>query len=98
MKEYHIKDFGAIADGKTLCTKAVQDAVDFCHAQGGGVVEFAAGKYVLSTVFLKSNVRIHFADGVEILGSLNFYDYAQQESIIRFIKTRRILILTFLCS
>ena len=81
MKKYHIKDFGAIVDGKTLCTKAVQDAVDFCHAQGGGVVEFAAGKYVLSTVFLKSNVHIHFADGVEILGSLNFYDYAQQEKI-----------------
>ena len=79
--KYNVIDFGTIADGETLCTQAVQKAVDFCHAQGGGVVEFGAGKYVLSTIFLKSNVHIHLADGAELLGSLNFYDYAQQEKI-----------------
>ena len=36
----NIKDFGAVADGTTLCTKAVQKAVDFCHANGGGIVRF----------------------------------------------------------
>lgn len=35
---HNIKDFGAIADGKTLCTKAVQKAVDVCHANGDGIV------------------------------------------------------------
>ena len=79
--KYNVIDFGAIADGETLCTQAVQKAVDFCNSQGGGVVEFGAGKYVLSTIFLKSNVHLHLADGAELLGSLNFYDYAQQEKI-----------------
>ncbi len=81
MKRYDVKQFGAIADGVTLCSEAVQKAVDFCHAQGGGIVVFDGGRYVLSTIFLKSNVHIEIAEDTEILGSLNFYDYAQQEKI-----------------
>ena len=81
MKCYAVEAFGAVADGKTLCTEAVQKAVDYCHAQGGGTVQFDGGRYVLSTVFLKSNVHIVLSKNTEILGSLNFYDYVQQEQI-----------------
>lgn len=81
MKKYNVEEFGAIADGKTLCTKAVQKAVDYCHTQGGGIVRFDRGRYVLSTIYLKSNVHIEISENVEILGSLNFYDYASQEKI-----------------
>lgn len=81
MNKYFVKNFGAVADGVTLDTVAVQKAVDACSANGGGEVYFDAGTYVLSTVFLKDGVRIVFADGCKILGSLNFYDYAQQEKI-----------------
>ena len=41
-----------------LCTDAVQSAIDECNKSGGGVVRFEKGVYVLSTVFLKSNVTI----------------------------------------
>lgn len=78
---YNVIDFGAVADGETLCTKAGQKAIDVCHKNGGGIVEFAAGKYVIGTIFLKSNVHIRIAEGAEIFGSLNFYDYVQQEKI-----------------
>ena len=81
MNRYDVKDFGAIADGKTLCSEAVQKAVDICHQNGGGIVRFDGGRYVLSTIFLKSNVHIEIAKDAEILGSLNFYDFAQQEEI-----------------
>ena len=67
--------------GDALCTQAVQNAIDQCHAQGGGTVYFPKGEYVLSTVFLKSNVRIELAEGVLILGAPSFYDYAPQEKI-----------------
>ena len=79
--KYSVKDFGAVADGVSLDTVAVQKAVDFCSENGGGIVYFDRGRYVLSTIFLKDNVRIVFEEGTEILGSLNFYDYAQQEEI-----------------
>ena len=81
MKKYNVKEFGAVADGKTLCTKAVQNAVDYCYMHGGGIVRFEGGVYVLSTIYLKSNVHIEIAEDAGILGSLNFYDYAPQEKI-----------------
>ena len=43
MKKYNVKEFGAVADGKTLCTKAVQNAVDYCYMHGGGIVLFDGG-------------------------------------------------------
>ncbi len=77
---FNVKDFGAIADGVTLCTQAVQNAIDECGKKGGTVL-FSGGEFVLSTVFLKSNVRIQIEKDAKILGSLNFYDYCQQEEI-----------------
>lgn len=83
MKEkiYNVLEFGAAADSITLDSPAVQKAIDTCSEAGGGTVFFPKGIYVLATVFLKSNVHIHFEDGTDILGSLDFYSYAQQEEV-----------------
>ena len=78
---YNILDYGVVADGITLCTKYVQKLIDKVSENGGGTIFFPSGNYVLSTVFLKNNVTIHLDEGVKLLGSLNFYDYAQQEEI-----------------
>jgi polygalacturonase len=78
---YNVNDFDAVADGQTLNTAAVQMAVDACHQNGGGVVRFGKGTYVLSTVFLKSNVSIEIPENTEILGAESYYDYAQEEKI-----------------
>ncbi len=72
-------DCGA-TDGESLCTAAVQTLIDKLHADGGGTVVFPTGKYVLSTVFLRSNVHI-LLDGAEILGSLQFEDYCKDEQV-----------------
>ena len=80
-KIFNVKDFGAIADGETLNTAAVQKAIDECSAQGGGTVLFSGGDFVLSTVFLKSNVTIKIEQYTRILGALSFYDYAPEEKI-----------------
>ncbi len=81
MRKYNVKDFGAAADGKTLNTKAVQSVIDFCHKAGGGTVFFPKGEYVLSTVFLKSNIKIELANDAIIYGSENFYDYCPDEKV-----------------
>ncbi len=78
---FDVREYGAVADGVTLCQQAVQKAVDDCHAQGGGIVRFEGGMYVLSTIFLKSNVYIEVAKDAKILGALSFYDYAPQEKL-----------------
>ena len=62
MKEYNVLKFGAVADGETLSTAAVQRAIDVCAAYGGGKVYFPKGTFVLSTVFLKSNVCIEIQE------------------------------------
>ena len=78
---FNIFDYGAVADGVTLDTAAVQRAVDACSEAGGGKVFFPKGTYVIATVFLKSNVHIELCEGTLILGALDFYAYAQQEEI-----------------
>ena len=80
-KIFNVLDFGAVADGVTLNSSAVQAAVDACAEAGGGTVSFPVGDFVLSTVFLKSNVKIHISKGARILGALSFYDYAPEEKI-----------------
>ena len=58
MKKYKIADFGVASNEEMLCTELIQKAVDTCHANGGGIIQFGVGRYVLSTVFLKSNITI----------------------------------------
>ena len=35
-KDYQVADFGVVADGTTLNTRAIQRAIDLIHEQGGG--------------------------------------------------------------
>ena len=78
---FNVKDFGAVADGVTINSEAVQKAIDTCALQGGGTVLFEGGEFVLSTVFLKGNITICIDKTAKILGAPSFYDYAPQEQI-----------------
>jgi len=73
--EYNVSDFGAIADGKTLCTKAIQNAIDKCAGQGGGRIVIPAGNYYTGTVFLRSFVELHLEQNAQLIGSTNYDDY-----------------------
>ena len=66
---YNIRQFGAKGDGVTLDTAALQTAIDRCTADGGGTVLVPAGKFVIGTVQLKSNVTLHLASAATLLGS-----------------------------
>ena len=66
-----ILDFGAVGDGKTLNTGAIQSAIDACTASGGGCVVIPAGKYLSGTICLKSNVELHLESGAELISSLD---------------------------
>ncbi|MBE8719943.1 glycoside hydrolase family 28 protein [Sphingobacterium pedocola] len=70
-------DYGAIQDGKTLNTLAIQRAIDSCAIQGGGKVVFAKGRYLTGSIYLKSNVELHIGEGVELIGSQHLSDYPE---------------------
>lgn len=74
--EYDIRTHGAVGDGRTLNTRAIQAAIDACHADGGGTVVVAQGRYVVGTIYLKSNVVLNIQAGAALLGSTNIADYA----------------------
>lgn len=74
---YNVKESGALNDGQTLNTKAIQKAIDQCSEEGGGkVVIDGGGVYVTGTIYLKSNVTLYIDNGTTLLGSSNINDYA----------------------
>ena len=68
-------DFGAVGDGRTLCTAGIQAAIDACAATGGGKVFVPPGRYLTGPIFLKSNLEFEILAGATLLGSTNFTDY-----------------------
>jgi len=62
--------FGAVGDGNTDNTTAIQNAVNACAAQGGGIVELSVdGKnavYVTGPFTLKSHVHLQIDQGVTL--------------------------------
>jgi len=72
---FNITTYGAVGDGSTLNTAAIQAAVDACHNAGGGVVEVPAGNFLTGTIFLKSNVEFHISQSGTITGSTNISHY-----------------------
>jgi len=73
--DFNIVEFGAIGDGTTLDTAAIQKAVDSCAEQGGGRVVVPAGTYRSGPIMLKDNIEFHLAAGSLIRGSRNMDDY-----------------------
>jgi len=80
-KIYNIRDFGAVGDGKTLDTAAVQSAIDACNKDQGGTVLVPAGVFVIGTVELKSDVTLHIAAGGKLLGSGDGTQYHAADAI-----------------
>ncbi|RYZ26344.1 MAG: glycoside hydrolase family 28 protein, partial [Chitinophagaceae bacterium] len=64
---YNIKDFGATGNGKTLDTKAINDAIDAAAKAGGGTVYFPAGTYLSFSIHLKSNIAFYLDQGSVLL-------------------------------
>ena len=75
---YIITDYNAVGDGSTINTTAIQNAIDDCYENGGGVVVFPAGKFLTGSLDLKSNVELHLSPGAVLLGSTNINDYSKR--------------------
>ena len=65
--------YGAVGDGTTLNTAAIQAAIDACPL--AGTVLVTGGTFKTGALFLKSNMTLEIAEGATLLGSQNGDDY-----------------------
>jgi polygalacturonase len=78
-KDFPVTDFGAVPDGTTLNTAAIQRAIDTCSQQGGGTVVVAktavGNTFLTGALFLKKGVNFRVEKETILKGSINPADY-----------------------
>lgn len=81
---WNVKEYGAVDDGATVCTTAIQTTIDRCHQAGGGTVLIEGGEYLCGTIFLRSNVTLEVAQGAVLRASPYISDYAENTHYNRY--------------
>jgi polygalacturonase len=66
---FNVTNYGAVGDGKTLNTAALQKAIDAASTAGGGTVLVPAGKFLTGPFTLASSINLHLAKNAAILVS-----------------------------
>jgi len=73
---YLITDFGAVPDGTTVNTKAIQSAIDKCaSSKTGGVIVVPKGIFLSGAIFLKQGVNLLMEKDGVLKGTTNIDDY-----------------------
>ncbi len=78
-KQYVITDYGISADSTILQTEKIQQIIDRCAADGGGVIVIPKGTFSSGSLFFKPKTHLHLMDGAKLKGSDAIANY----SIIR---------------
>ena len=76
-KELSIAAAGAVGDGATLNTAAIQKAIDSLAANGGGTLVIPKGEFLSGAIYLKPGVNLHLDQGAVLKGSTNIADYPE---------------------
>jgi len=79
VQSFIITDYGAVGDGKTICTEFINHAIKECYKNGGGQVYFPPGIYISGTIILKSNVELYLERGSTLLASTNHSDFPRMK-------------------
>lgn len=68
--DFNVRDFGAVGDGETNDTPAINDTIEAASEAGGGTVVFPEGTYLSSnTIHLRSDITIQLDAGATVEGS-----------------------------
>lgn len=76
---FSITEFGAKADGRTMNTQAINEAIKACAAKGGGSVVIPPGMWLTGPIGLASNVELRTETGAMVFFSPKFEDYPMPE-------------------
>lgn len=74
-REFRITDFGAVGDGLTMNTEAINAAIEACSQAGGGKVVIPAGLWLTGPIQLKSRINLYTEKGALVTFSDKFEDY-----------------------
>lgn len=77
-----ILSLGAIGDGVTLNTRAIQATIDRVSASGGGTVIVPRGVFVSGALFLKPKVHLHLDEGAVLRCSTDMANFPVQRTRI----------------
>jgi polygalacturonase len=80
--DINILGTGAIADGKTINTIAIQKAIDSCYSTGGGKIIIPSGVFITGELTLRSNIELHLQAGAVLKGSRSMVDYPNKSFLI----------------
>jgi hypothetical protein len=69
-----VREHGAIGDGATSDSAAINRAITACHAAGGGTVLFPAGTYLTASIRLLSRIRLRLEAGATVQAAAEGYD------------------------
>lgn len=65
-KIFNVRDYGAPGLKSENAQRAIQQAIDACAQEGGGIVYFPPGEYSSGTIHLRSHVRVYIEAGATI--------------------------------
>src|SRR5689334_18096408 len=70
-----VTEMGALGDGTTVNTDAIQRALNIISARGGGAVVVPAGNFVTGSIVLGPRTTLRLEKGAILTGSPNIADY-----------------------
>ena len=82
VQEAPITQFGAVGDGITLNTTAIQQSIDSMAASGGGTVVVPAGNFLSGALFLKPGVNLRLEKDSALVASTDMKDFPEQRTRI----------------
>lgn len=87
--EVNIREFGAVSDGATLNTRAINDAIQAVNAKGGGKVVIPEGLWLTGPIELLSNVNLYTEPNALVVFTGDFDAYPIIATSFEGMETRR---------
>jgi polygalacturonase len=72
---FRVTQYGAVGDGQTMNTAAIQKTIDAASKAGGGIVLIPEGRFLTGPFTLTSRINLHLAKGAMISISNDMTNY-----------------------